>query len=102
MRTSAGTSRVTRNRKATKGEDRHWVTRSQILIHLADDAYKARFNQELRYPWYWVALLSCDITGSLAAGHNLLEEEVALHRYHGSESTVRCTVYNDSENMHGS
>jgi hypothetical protein len=50
MRTSAGTSRVTRNRKGTKGEDGRRTKYSQILIYLADDAYKARFNQEFRYP----------------------------------------------------
>jgi hypothetical protein len=50
MRTSAGTSRVTRNRKGTKGENKRRKTLTQILIYLTDDAYKARFNQELRYP----------------------------------------------------
>jgi hypothetical protein len=40
----------------------------------------------------WLLML-CGITGSLAYGNSLLEEEVALYRYYGSESTVRCKVY---------
>jgi hypothetical protein len=31
-----------------------------------------------------------------------LKEEDALHRYHGSESTVRCKVHKSSGNMHRS
>jgi hypothetical protein len=49
----------------------------------------------------WLTM-SCGITRSFAHGKNSLEEEVASYRYHGSESTVRCTVYNSPGNMHRS
>jgi hypothetical protein len=42
---------------------------------------------------------SCGITRSLAHGNDLLEEEVALCRYYGSESTVSCKAYNSPGTM---